>query len=179
MGQLFTSIANPNKILDSFEKGKKASIGEIRTWNNGQKMQKTIQGWVAIQDENRGKSFNESLEYKEYKDALDAWDKMKPDFQPDTKKTKYENDKAREHYNLYVWPKFVATAENKIGATLKKFPKEELNKIKNNAEKENSEIRTKYPKQPDYLLSLVLPKELKDKYFKNKVLLKQIQLNSK
>ena len=49
--QVINNILNqiqPDSTADILEKGKKASIGEIRTWNNGKRYQKTVNGWVPV-----------------------------------------------------------------------------------------------------------------------------------
>lgn len=48
------------------EKGRKASIGEIRTWNNGKKYQKTVNGWVPVKQ--GSKQEEEPIEYEEFVD---------------------------------------------------------------------------------------------------------------
>lgn len=35
-------------LLDKLEKGKLATIGEVRTWHDGNKYQKTAQGWIPV-----------------------------------------------------------------------------------------------------------------------------------
>lgn len=49
MGKVFSSIVGDRyaRLLESFEKGKRASIGEIRTWS-GEKYQRTETGWKYL-----------------------------------------------------------------------------------------------------------------------------------
>ena len=45
------------EIYDEFEKGKAATIGEIRTWKNNRKYKRVVDGWEEVTDNNKTENF--------------------------------------------------------------------------------------------------------------------------
>ena len=63
--EVFTSIAGDrfDRMLESFQKGRSASIGEVRVWG-GEKFQKTQTGWKYIGKETREKKEPSPVKWK-------------------------------------------------------------------------------------------------------------------
>jgi len=80
-GSIALDIANQvgfDETADILEKGKMASIGEIREWN-GKKYQKTGNGWIPVKQGNGGKGADNANEESKGKDEGLKIDESKVD----------------------------------------------------------------------------------------------------
>lgn len=122
--ELFLSSMN---VVDKLEKGKRGTIGEIRTWS-GKKYQKTAEGWVPVK-ENASKSSAEN--YDPFKGLSEA---------EVYKMAKSPNDPLSEHAKLEL------NKRNKSKGMEPHFESSEIDKNKLSQEKSHLEVTSK-PKQ--------------------------------
>jgi hypothetical protein len=100
---------------DFIQKGKKASLGEIREWN-GKKMQKTVSGWIPATSGNKATPAGKSEDVSKFEDMVDRAGKAISKFK--TNKAEYSPDAVET----------LRASAKKLGMDLGKTP-EEIDKI--------------------------------------------------